>query len=154
MKNLKVFTLRATLVLTVLVGISTTAMAQSKPSPLDWQNATNVNGKIWSDILPKEYANCISKKGDNGEPIVKDGWVECEKDENDNLLNASRDDKDVYVPGLTIIEKSDATEACKKIGGVLPSIEDFIALGSGYASLPMNGRSFWSASAASKYSFF
>lgn len=83
---------------------------------------------VWSGNLEKSYANCISEKNRFGEPVfVSEFRVKCKKNVSGSYLNAERDGLDVYIE-TTTIKKSDATEACKKIGGKLPTIDDFEAL--------------------------
>ncbi|MCC7460623.1 MAG: hypothetical protein IT286_04895 [Proteobacteria bacterium] len=75
----------------------------------------------WSSILPKKYANCISVKDKNGEPVADDNYrpgnVKCKEDQNGNYLRLSEDK-------LTI-KDSDAVSACKALGGRLPTGKEF-----------------------------
>ncbi len=79
----------------------------------------------WSGILPKSYPNCISKKDADGNPVmVSKNTVRCKTNQNGHYLNAESGNQDIYVETTTVY-KSDATEACRMIGGRLPTIMDF-----------------------------
>ena len=101
------------------------------------------NGSIWSDILPGGgYSNCISKKDSAGKPIPgQEGAKRCETAPSQYLLGDS-------VDRSTVID-SDAVQACKAIGGELPTTDDFDALGDERDNLPhFNDANTWTASIA------
>jgi hypothetical protein len=114
----------------------------SGTAPANWPNAyTASDGTIWSDMLPKVYANCISVKDTKGNPKVdSDGYVICQRDSYGIMLGASSD-------GKTLVD-SDAIQACKAIGGELPTIEDFQNLGNHWQDLPNMEQLFWTTSLA------
>jgi hypothetical protein len=102
-----------------LFGVTALA-AQSAPS--NWPNSyTASNGTIWSDVLSGNYVNCISNKDSNGNPIAdSDGDIVCKTDTKGGYLGTSANE-------LEILD-SDAIEACKAIGGELPSFEQLWAM--------------------------
>jgi hypothetical protein len=122
---------------------------------VNWPNAyTAPDGTVWSDILAggypgayfngyiSEYSNCISTKDSQGNPnfyqvLGVDDGVTCEKDSTGVYLGTSSD--------LTTVTDSDAVEACKAIGGELPTSEDIKNLGSHYQDLPHPTAEFWSS---------
>ena len=135
-------------VLLALVAMFTTQAVNAQTSPTDWKYAyQEPDGTIWSNVLPAIYANCISKKNAQGFPqLDQDGFVDCKKDAHGNYLNASRYGRDVFEAGTAVIQKSDATEACRAIGGKLPTKEDYERLGANHVKLRgMNGH-FWTSS--------
>jgi hypothetical protein len=109
-------------------------------NPANWPNGyVASDGSIWSDILSGHYANCISQKDSQGNPLgASSGVVSCQKDANGNNLGLASDDQSII--------DSDAVEACKTIGGELPSTQDFLALGSEYTKLPHYVSDVWSSS--------
>lgn len=125
-----------------------------------------VLGVRWSDVLKNQkgkillFANCISVKNSDGTPkVVNLGeeytYVECQGHQNKNgnfiYEGISADGKKV--------EKSDATEACKKQGGSLPEVEDLKKLENHWNDGSVSedfkeemwGHVFWSSSVVSDF---
>ena len=140
MSNLKVsiFSVKAALFI-LIAGSTSSAFAQTTSA---WQNAyTASNGTVWSNILPVDYANCISEKDGNGNAIVNaSGFVNCEKNSAGDLIGDSSDG--------TTVQYSDAVQACLSIGGSLPTEADYQALGQEFQKLSdsRNAWFFWTAS--------
>ena len=125
----------------LVLAFGVAAMAAQNTGPASWPNAYRApDGTIWSDVFPSMYPNCISRKDAQGKPI-DDGIYGCQTDSNGNLLGTSSD-------GLTVLD-SDAVQACKAIGGELPTLQDFVNLGDHYKDLPdMYYFKYWTSSVA------
>ena len=115
------------------------SFSASAQYPSNWPNKYVSNdGTIWSNVLPGKYANCISEV--DAQP--SDGFTVCKAIRNsagevERFLNASNElGVDIYKAGLKIVEKSDASEACRVIGGKLPTRQNYINLGSEFVKLP------------------
>jgi len=112
----------------VLIGVPEFASAQNDNDA--WKKTwTSPGGKIvWSDkLLEGASANCISERDQWGEPVNNNGSTICKLDENYRLLNFEENGVNIHKSGV-LINKSDATERCKKIGGILPTRHDFESL--------------------------
>jgi hypothetical protein len=94
-----------------------------------WQNAyKDSNGTLWSDVLPETYANCISEKDSDGKIrtiIDEPNRVACQATYDTFLATYVNDG--VNLESQTIYA-SDAIDACKAIGGTLPSDMDYLFL--------------------------
>jgi hypothetical protein len=114
--------------------------------PANWSNAyTGPDGKVWSDILPKAYVNCISYKDSHGNPVIgaDNGLVACERDSASGLFVG---DAPLGDPAFGTVLDSDAIRACKEIGGRLPTLPEYLALGLNFTKLsraPTNDSSTW-----------
>jgi hypothetical protein len=105
-----------------------------------WQNAyKDPNGTLWSDILPGTYADCISEKDSDGKIrtiIDEPNRVACQATYDTFLDNYVNDG--VNLESQTVYA-SDAIDACKLIGGTLPSDLDYLFLrnlGDEYLKVP------------------
>jgi hypothetical protein len=113
-----------------VLKVEDTSWVASAKSPADWKNSYKAtNGTIWSGILPGAYVNCI-----------KEGWG-CRVDP--DYVGTSSD-------GLTVTN-SDAVQACKAIGGALPTEQDFANLGDHDKDILSTPNGLWSASTVGEY---
>ncbi|MFZ4715894.1 MAG: hypothetical protein ACOYL6_19390 [Bacteriovoracaceae bacterium] len=87
-------------------------------------------GKVWTQVLPQPYKNCLSPK--EGEDSF-DGLCKA----NFQVLPQSQELL-VNLQGTQgqLITNSEASEACKAIGGVLPQAEDYQELVAFYQASP------------------
>lgn len=110
--------------------------------PTNWPNAyTAPDGKTWSDILPKAYVNCISYKDSDGNPVTDaDGLIACERDSASLLFVG---DAPIGNPAYGTVLDSDAIRACEEIGGRLPTLPEFRALGLNFTKLSHPPTSDW-----------
>lgn len=114
-------------------------------NPLSQGQWKEIRKMRWSGVLPNKYANCLLQL-ENGKPkIDAAGRNRCQSDGHDHFLSASRNGADVYVEDVTI-EKSEATEACKAIGGFLPTKEEIQKLGTDVNKLGISGLWLWTSS--------
>lgn len=106
-----------------------------------WKNKYKAtDGTIWSDILPEQHVNCITKKNYQPRP---DDWYDdnCEKELDGEYVGTDTKEKKVI--------DSDAIRACKAIGGELPSVKDYEVIGASYGNsewvkMPnMEYKAFW-----------
>lgn len=113
----------------------------------EWPNSyRDKAGNTWSDALPGTFANCFSDLDYilAGVPVPPPSSANAKcRFTRGNYPKLQGDSED----GKTVI-MSDATYACKSIGGELPTKQDFDQLGDEYKNMPnMNpGAGFWSAS--------
>jgi hypothetical protein len=152
----------------VIMNMSTVVLAQEASVITKPEVVIKGNGQVsvmeLSNVLPKHYANCISIKDKMGEPIVAgsktEPFVSCEHGP-DFPAGVSED--------LKTIEKSDAVDACHKLGITpsgktweLPTVEEFVLLLARYwtdsASVPpefkkeLQNNYFWTSTVALSYS--
>ncbi len=119
-------------------------------APITWKLIEVDGVKVELSSVIGNYSNCITEK-ENGRPKRdRENVPVCKKDKEGNLLNATRNGTDVYLRAWLAndtIEKSDATEACKAIGGTLPTAKFFRDASSGDLKIPdhLRNGSLWSS---------
>lgn len=128
-------------ILTGLLVLTSISAFADDSTLVRWKNKYKAaDGTIWSDILPKQYANCITKKNYQRQP---DDWYNdnCEKDLDGEFVGTDTKEEKII--------DSDAIRACKAIGGELPSVKDYHVIGVSYGNsewvkMPnMEYKAFW-----------